>query len=111
MRSTEPAGDVFLGLPLGGVGKNLRGGVELDQLAEIEEAGVIGAAAGLLHVVRDDDDRVVLSSAGGSALRLSRSRSDRARNRVRPSGRSPVRPPGRARCKDVAAGRRTVRSR
>ena len=34
--------------------------IELDQAPKIKEGGVIGAAAGLLHVVRDDDDGVLL---------------------------------------------------
>ena len=35
------------------------GGVELDHLAVEEEAGVLGDARGLLHVVRHDDDGVL----------------------------------------------------
>src|SRR5438270_1738056 len=59
-RSTEAAGDVFLGLALGRVGEDFGGGVDFDEAAEIKEGGTIGAAAGLLHVVSDDDDGVLL---------------------------------------------------
>ena len=45
----------------------------------IEEAGVVGDPRRLLHVVRDDDDRVVAASARRSAPRPSGWRSDRAR--------------------------------
>src|SRR5204863_6370517 len=41
-----------------GPGEDLRRVAELDEPAEIEEAGEVGGARGLLHVVRNDDDRV-----------------------------------------------------
>src|SRR5438270_2908096 len=59
-RSTEAAGDIFLRLALGGIGKDFGGGVDFDEAAEIKEGGTIGASAGLLHVVSDDDDGVLL---------------------------------------------------
>src|SRR5262249_28046043 len=43
---------------LGWVGKNLVRPIGLHQLPEPEERGHIGHARRLLHVVRDDDDRV-----------------------------------------------------
>ena len=36
------------------------GGAVLDELAQVEEGGVVGDADRLLHVVRHDHDRVVL---------------------------------------------------
>src|SRR4051794_22622348 len=60
MRLTETAGDVFLGLTLGGVGKDFRGVIHFDEPAKIKEGGAIGATAGLLHVVGYDHDRVML---------------------------------------------------
>src|SRR5689334_17141631 len=63
--SAEAAGDVGLGRLVVGVGEHLAGGVELHEVTglagglEVEEAGVVGDAGGLLHVVGDDDDRVV----------------------------------------------------
>ena len=32
----------------------------LDELAEVKEGGAIGDTGGLLHVMRDDDDGIVL---------------------------------------------------
>src|SRR5688572_23529691 len=52
--SSEAAGDVFLSLPLAGIGENLSRVIKLDEAAEIKEGGMIGAASGLLHVVGDD---------------------------------------------------------
>src|ERR1700690_965289 len=40
--------------------KHARGFAELDQFAEIHERGEVGHARGLLHVVGDDGDRVVV---------------------------------------------------
>jgi hypothetical protein len=40
-------------------GEYLLGLAEFDQVAEIHEGGVVRDACGLLHIVRDDDDRVV----------------------------------------------------
>src|SRR4051794_31048234 len=58
--SAEPAGDVGLGALVVGVGEDLLGDVELDEVAEIHEGGEVGDARRLLHVVGHDDDRVVL---------------------------------------------------
>src|SRR5712672_3421410 len=56
----EPAGDVILGAAIGRRGKNLVGFVELDQLAEVHEGRLVGNTRGLLHIMRDDGDGVVL---------------------------------------------------
>src|SRR3569833_111058 len=56
----EPAGDVILRAPVGRRREDLAGIVELDQLAEIHEGGLVGDARRLLHVVGDDRVRVVL---------------------------------------------------
>src|SRR4051812_12521192 len=58
--SAEPAGDVGLGTLVAGIGEDLLGDVELDKLAEIHEGGEVRDARRLLHVMRHDDDRVVL---------------------------------------------------
>src|ERR1700733_9227319 len=58
--SAEPAGDVVLGAAIGRRGKYLVGLVKLDQFAEIHEGRLVGDARGLLHVVGDDGDGVVL---------------------------------------------------
>src|SRR6185312_1756139 len=58
--SAEPAGDVVLGLLLRGLGEDLLGDVELDQLAQVHEGGTVGDARGLLHVVGDHHDGVVV---------------------------------------------------
>src|SRR5215813_7312198 len=56
----ELAGDIVLRPSLARVGEDLRGGPDLDELAQIEEGGVVGDAGGLLHRVGHDDDRVLL---------------------------------------------------
>src|SRR5436190_16189100 len=56
----EAAGDVVLGASIARRGEYLVGVVELDQLAQIHEGRLVGYARGLLHVVGDDGDRVVL---------------------------------------------------
>src|SRR6202167_1155541 len=58
--STEPAGDVILRASIARRGENLVGIVEFDQLTKIHEGGLVGDARGLLHVVGDDRNRVVL---------------------------------------------------
>src|SRR4051794_13467502 len=60
LSSTEPAGDVVLGASIARRGENLVGFVELDQLAEIHEGGLVGDARRLLHVMGDDGDGVIL---------------------------------------------------
>src|SRR4051812_7185376 len=59
LSSTEPAGDVVLRAAIGRRRENPVGFVELDQLAEIHEGGLVGNARGLLHVMGDDGDGVV----------------------------------------------------
>src|SRR6202167_3512817 len=58
--STEPAGDVILRASIARRGENLVGIVEFDQLAKIHEGGLVGNARGLLHIVGDDRNGVVL---------------------------------------------------
>src|SRR2546425_7959476 len=58
-RSTKPPGDVILGVLLLRLHEDLVGRPEFDQVAEVHVGGVVGAARRLLHVVRDDHDRVV----------------------------------------------------
>src|SRR6202161_321510 len=60
LSSTEPAGDVILRASIARRREYLVGVVEFDQLAEIHEGGLVGDARGLLHVVGDDRNRVVL---------------------------------------------------
>src|SRR5437016_4447885 len=57
--STKPAGDVVFGVLLLWAREDALGFVELDQLSEIHERGIIGAACRLLHVVSDDRNAVV----------------------------------------------------
>src|SRR4051812_34162672 len=56
----ELPGDVLLRAGVGRVGEDRARLGELDELAREHERGLVGHARGLLHVVRDDDDRVVL---------------------------------------------------
>src|SRR5918994_5545355 len=63
--SAEAAGDVVLGQLVRRAGEELLGRRDLDEvagavLAHGEERGVVARACRLLHVVGDDDDRVVL---------------------------------------------------
>src|SRR4029079_2354462 len=59
-RSAEPAGDVGLRALVVGGGEDVLSRAELDQLAEIHEGGEVRDARRLLHVMRHDDDGVVL---------------------------------------------------
>src|SRR5437016_2259686 len=59
-RSAEAPGDVVLRAAIARSREHLARQIELDQLAEIHEAGEVGHPRGLLHVVGHDDDRVVL---------------------------------------------------
>ncbi len=59
LRSPEAPGDVVLRALLGRCGEHFLRDVELDQFAKIHESREIRHACGLLHVVGDDDDRVV----------------------------------------------------
>src|SRR3569833_112362 len=58
--SAEAARVVGLGALVLGGGVQGRGRPELDQLAEVHVGGVVGLVRRLLHVVRDDHDRIVL---------------------------------------------------
>src|SRR5207342_622709 len=58
--SPKPAGDVVLGLLLGRLREDGFGRSVFDQVAQVHEGGEVGDARGLLHVVGDDRDRVVL---------------------------------------------------
>src|ERR1700720_1825492 len=60
LSSAEPAGDVVLGTSIARRGEDLVGFVEFDQLTEIHEGCLVRDARGLLHVVGDDGDSVVL---------------------------------------------------
>src|SRR5216684_2348175 len=60
LSSAEPAGDVVLGASIARRGEYLVGLVEFDQFTEIHEGGLVGDARGLLHVMGDDGDGVVL---------------------------------------------------
>src|ERR1700736_5793297 len=60
LSSAEPAGDVVLGASIARRGEYLAGLVEFDQFTEIHEGGLVRDACGLLHVVGDDGDGIVL---------------------------------------------------
>src|SRR3984893_12499682 len=60
LSSAEPAGDVVLGTSIARRGEYLVSFAEFDQLAEVHEGGLVRDARGLLHVVGDDVDCVVL---------------------------------------------------
>ncbi len=57
---TRTARDVVLGPRVARLGEEHVRAIELDELAQVEERRVVGDARRLLHVVGDDDDRVVL---------------------------------------------------
>src|SRR6478736_2050575 len=59
--SAKPAGDVVFGALLLGAREDHVRAVVLDQLTQVEKRRKVRNARGLLHVVRDDDDRVRLS--------------------------------------------------
>src|ERR1700761_402947 len=58
--STETAGNIVFGLFLARLGEDLFSTIELDQLTKVHEGGQIRTACRLLHVMRDDDDRVLV---------------------------------------------------
>src|SRR5205085_8577886 len=58
--STEATGDVVLGPRLLWRRKERLRAIELDELAEVEKRRMVAHARRLLHVVRDDHDRVAL---------------------------------------------------
>src|SRR5690606_37850751 len=57
--SSKPTSDVVFGFLAGRLDENLVRFAVFHQLAQVHIGGVIGAAGGLLHVVGDDDHRVV----------------------------------------------------
>src|ERR1700704_2732403 len=60
---TEASGDVVVGAAIFRRGENLAGGTYLHQLAHEHESGDIRYAGGLLQVVRDHDDAILLPQA------------------------------------------------
>src|SRR5437867_2674783 len=62
-RLAEPPGDVVLGQSVPRIREEPVGLADLDELAQMEVCRALRHARGLLHRVRDDDDRV-----GGSQL-------------------------------------------
>src|SRR4249919_2192544 len=58
-KSSKSPSDVILRLLLVRVGKNFRRRANLDEPAHVKEGGKIGDASRLLHVVCNDDDRVL----------------------------------------------------
>src|ERR1700716_3279855 len=60
LSSAEPAGDVVLGASIARRGEYLAGVVEFDQFTKIHEGGLVRDARGLLHIMGDDGDGVVL---------------------------------------------------
>src|SRR5690606_3653339 len=59
LRSAEAAGDIVLRAPVGRVHEDAAGRPGLHNLAQIHERRPLRNAGRLLHVVGDDDDRVV----------------------------------------------------
>ena len=58
-RSAKAAGDVVFGFLARGLEEHLLSGAELDQVAQVHIGGVVASARGLLHVVGNDDHRVI----------------------------------------------------
>ena len=106
----ELAGDVLLGALVARVGEDLLGRStrQLDRArrSSMKNAVVSADARGLLHVVRDDHDRVALLELLDQLLDLQRRDRVQRRARARPSGAPRARPRSRARCTGAAAGRR-----
>src|SRR5258705_6252590 len=71
-RSPELAGHVLLGARVVGLGEDDIRRPVLDQLAVEHERGRVGHASRLLHVVRDDHDRVALPELRDELLDLQR---------------------------------------
>src|SRR3954471_10134910 len=71
-RLAELPGDVLLGAGVAGVAEDLLRRRVLDQLAEEHERGRVRHTGGLLHVVRDDHDRVALLQVLDEVLDLER---------------------------------------
>src|SRR4051812_25187781 len=72
LRSAVAAGDIILGARLARIGEDLRRLAVFDQLAEVEEGGALRNARGLLHVVRDDRDRIAAAKLVNQLLDLRR---------------------------------------
>jgi hypothetical protein len=85
--AAEPPGDVVLRRPLARIAEDLLGVVDLDQPAglsggrEVEERRTVTDPRRLLHVVGDDDDRVLLLDLIDQVL--DRQRRDRVERRAR----------------------------
>ena len=109
--SAELPGDVVLGALVPGFVKIWSVGPNSTSSPGQHERRRVRHARRLLHVVRDDHDRVALASARRSAPRSSASRSGRAPSTARPSGSPPAPPRSCARCTGAAAGRRRARRR
>src|SRR5580700_993854 len=60
IRSPEAAGYIVLRALILRRGEHFACRVELDQFAEIHESGEVGYARGLLHVMSNDDDRIII---------------------------------------------------
>src|SRR6476619_5383026 len=72
LRSAVAAGDIILGALLARVGEDLARLAIFDHLAEVEERRPLRHARGLLHVVRDDRDRVAATQFVDQLLNLRR---------------------------------------
>src|ERR1019366_4228034 len=70
--STEPAGHIIFRLFLRWTGENFWCRVEFHQFAQVKKRGEIRHTRGLLHVVGDDDDRVILFQFQDQILDLRR---------------------------------------
>src|SRR5438128_2105314 len=68
--SAETAGDVVLGFALLRAREDLRGLADLHEVAQVEESRALRDARGLLHVVRDDDDREGFAKIGDQVFDL-----------------------------------------
>src|SRR3954469_24489856 len=66
--SAELPGDVLLRAVVVGLGEDPLSRPDFDELAVEHEGGRVGYARGLLHVVRDDHDRVALLELGDQLL-------------------------------------------
>src|SRR5690606_23850151 len=70
--SAEPARDVVLRPRVARIGENLLGRTGLDQLAEMEERGLLRHARGLRHRMRHDHDAEILAQLVDQFLDLRR---------------------------------------
>src|SRR6476661_8085158 len=72
LRSAIAARDVILSAPFARIGEDLGRLAIFDELAEVEERRPLRHARGLLHVVRDDRDRVAATQFVDQLLNLRR---------------------------------------